>query len=221
MAGDVVATDAAEMTHALGSLAAFIATASLLVITPGLDTALVLRTAASGGARRAVLAGLGIAAGCFCWAMLVALGLGALLAASQLAYAILRWTGEAYLVWVGIRMIRHPRQQFLANAGSPAVAHTAFTTGALTNLLNPKVGMFYVSLLPQFVPPGVAAGPYILLLGAIHALLGLVWFCCLITATRPICGILRRPGVVLTLDRLTGGVFMVVGVGLALESRRR
>jgi threonine/homoserine/homoserine lactone efflux protein len=83
------------MTPAAASLAAFVATASVLVITPGRDTALVLRTAASGGPRRAALAGLGIAVGCFCWAMLVALGLGALLAASQLAYTLLRWIGAA------------------------------------------------------------------------------------------------------------------------------
>jgi threonine/homoserine/homoserine lactone efflux protein len=90
----------------------------------------------------------------------------------------------------------------------------------LTNLLNPKVGVFYVSFLPQFVPPNVSVGPYMLLLGAIHALIGLIWFACLITATRPISALLRRPVVVQTCDRLTGAVFMAFGLGLALESRR-
>lgn len=214
------------MTPAVASLAAFVATASVLAITPGLDTALVLRTAASGSPRRAALAGLGIAVGCFCWAMLVALGLGALLAASQLAYSFLRWTGAAYLVWIGINLVRSPRRQLLpnananANAGDQAAARAAFTTGALTNLLNPKVGIFYVSLLPQFVPAGVSAAPYILLLGTIHALLSLAWLACLITATRPISRFLRRPGVVQTCDRVTGGVFMLVGASLVLESRR-
>jgi threonine/homoserine/homoserine lactone efflux protein len=209
------------MNALTASLAAYLAAASLLTITPGLDTALILRTAATGNARRAALAGLGIATGCFAWATLVALGLGALLAASQLAYTILRWVGAAYLLWVGFRLLRHPRRAFVAPGAADEARGSAFVTGALTNLLNPKVGVFYVTFLPQFVPSGVSVGPYILLLGAIHALLGLIWFACLILATRPLAVFLRRPQVIQACDRLTGGVFMVFGLGLALESRRR
>jgi threonine/homoserine/homoserine lactone efflux protein len=207
------------MTAVIASLTTFIATVSLLTIAPGLDTALVLRTTATSGPRKAALAGLGIAVGCFCWATLVALGLGALLAASQLAYTALRWVGAAYLLWIGYRMLRHPRQSFPAAArgdGRPV----AFMTGLLTNLLNPKVGVFYVSFLPQFVPRGVPVAPFILLLGAIHGLLGLIWFGCLITATRPLSRFLRQPAVIQTCDRLTGGIFVAFGVGLALQSRR-
>ena len=202
------------------SLVAFFAAASLLTIAPGLDTALVLRTAASAGPRRAALAGLGVAVGCFGWAILVALGLGALLAASQVAYTTLRWIGAAYLVWVGYKMLRNPRRGFVPGAGGNEGKRVAFTTGLLTNLLNPKVGVFYVSFLPQFVPQGVSVAPYILLLGAIHAVLGLVWFSCLIIATRPLARLLERPSVVQTCDRLTGGMFVAFGVGLALQSRR-
>jgi threonine/homoserine/homoserine lactone efflux protein len=208
------------MTSVYASLVAFFAAASLLTIAPGLDTALVLRTAATRGSRSAALAGLGIATGCFGWAALVALGLGALLAASQLAYTTLRWVGAAYLVWTGYKMLRHPRQSFLPPAATPGDPGVAFTTGLLTNLLNPKVGVFYVSFLPQFVPEGVAVAPYILLLGAIHAALGLIWFASLILATRPLASFLRRPRVVQTCDRLTGGMFVAFGVGLALQSRR-
>jgi threonine/homoserine/homoserine lactone efflux protein len=207
--------------HSLAaSLAAYLAAASLLTITPGLDTALILRTAATGNARRAALAGLGIATGCFAWAALVALGLGALLAASHLAYTILRWVGAAYLLWVGLRMLRHPRRSFASPESADEPRGSAFVTGALTNLLNPKVGVFYVTFLPQFVPAGVSAAPYMLLLGAIHAVLGLIWFACLILATRPLTVFLRRPRVIKACDRLTGGVFMLFGLGLALESRR-
>jgi threonine/homoserine/homoserine lactone efflux protein len=201
------------------SLAAFISAATLLTITPGLDTALVLRTAATGNSRGAALAGLGIAAGCFCWAALVALGLAALLAASTLAYIGLRWVGACYLVWTGYRMLRHPRQSFLPGDRPEQRARSAFGTGALTNLLNPKIGVFYVSFLPQFVPHGVSVAPYILLLGAIHAVLGLIWFACLILATRSIAGALRRPATVRILDRATGGAFIAFGVSLAFESR--
>lgn len=208
------------MTSVLLSLSAYVAAASLLTITPGLDTALVIRTATTAGTRQAALAGLGIATGCFVWAALVAFGLGALLAASQLAYTVLRWIGAAYLLWVGYKLLRHPRREFLPQAQSAQSRHAAFATGALTNLLNPKVGVFYVSFLPQFVPQGVRVGAYILMLGAIHALLGLIWFACLLAATRPMSTFIRRPAVVQACDRLTGGVFMAFGLGLALESRR-
>jgi threonine/homoserine/homoserine lactone efflux protein len=201
----------------LTSLAAYVAAASLLTVTPGLDTALVLRTAAGGSPRQAALAGLGIATGCFLWAALVALGLGALLAASQSAYTLLRWIGAGYLLWVGYKMLRYPRRAFSA-AGQCGEAHrAAFVTGALTNLLNPKIGVFYVSFLPQFVPSNVSVAPYILLLGAIHALLGLIWFACLITATRPISAFLQRPVVVRACDRFTGGAFVAFGLGLASD----
>ena len=91
--------------------------------------------------------------------------------------------------------------------------------GLLTNLLNPKVGVFYISFLPQFLPTGVAAAPFIFLLAVIHAVLGLAWSACLIGATRPIAGVLKRAAVVRWLDRITGGVFLSFGVRLALERR--
>jgi threonine/homoserine/homoserine lactone efflux protein len=204
----------------LPSLVAFVTAATLLTITPGLDTALVLRTAVGGSPRTAALAGLGIVTGCLVWALVVALGLGALLAASTLAYVILRWFGAAYLLWVGYKMLRYPRRTFVAADDSNRGQRSGFITGALTNLLNPKVGIFYVSFLPQFVPPNVSVGPYILLLGVIHALLGLLWFACLIAATRPIANFLRRSVVVQACDRLTGAMFVAFGLGLALETRR-
>jgi threonine/homoserine/homoserine lactone efflux protein len=208
------------MTPVAASLGAFVGAATLLTITPGLDTALVLRTLSTGAARPALLAGLGIATGCFVWAIIVALGLGALLEASELAYNVLRWLGAAYLVWTGYKMLRNPRRKFVTDVPGPQPRHQAFATGALTNLLNPKVGVFYVSFLPQFVPDGVSVGPFVLLLGAIHALLGMIWFTCLIAATRPVIGLLQRPRVVAACDRLTGGMFVAFGIGLALQSRR-
>ena len=204
------------MNSVNASLIAYLAAASLLTVTPGLDTALVLRTVATRGPRQAFQAGVGVAVGCFAWATLVALGLGALLAASRLAYTVLRWVGAAYLVWTGYKMLRYPRRSLLAAQGEPSQG-AAFTTGLLTNLLNPKVGVFYVSFLPQFVPQGVPVAPYMLLLGGLHALLGVIWFGCLITATRPLTRVLQRPRVVASCDRLTGGMFVAFGVGLAAQ----
>ncbi len=168
----------------------------------------------------AVSAALGIVTGCLIWAALVALGLGTLLEASQLAYTILRWIGAAYLLWVGCKLLRSPRRTFLASTEIDEPRGKPFATGVLTNLLNPKVGLFYVSFLPQFVPPNVSVGPYMLMLGIIHAQLGLIWFACLIAATRPLTLWLRQPVVIQACDRLTGGAFVAFGLGLALGSRR-
>lgn len=202
------------------SLATYTGAATLLTITPGLDTALVLRTAAAGGARQAVAAALGIVVGCLCWSIVVSLGLGAVLAASQMAYTILRWAGAGYLVWLGYKMLRYPRHSFATQIGSARSDRTALATGLLTNLLNPKVGIFYISFLPQFIPSGVPVAPFMVLLGGIHALLGLIWFACLIAATRPISRFLRRPAVLKGCDRLTGGLFVTFGLALVLKSQR-
>ena len=203
------------------SLLAYTAAAVVLVVTPGLDTALVLRTAAREGSRQALLAGIGIIMGCMVWTAVVAGGLGVLLTASRFAYTVLRWAGAAYLLWVGFNLLRHPRASFTTDDKSLRSRGSAFVRGALTNLLNPKVGVFYVSFLPQFVPPDVSVAPYIFLLGVILALLGLVWFFCLIAAMRPLVAWLRHGSVMRALDRLTGGIFVVFGVGLAIEARAR
>ena len=201
------------------ALIAFVAAASLLTITPGLDTAIVLRTAAVEGPLRAALAALGVVCGCLAWGAAVALGLGVLLAASSLAYTVLKWAGAAYLAWVGIGLILRPRSRFDLTAPSAPTVGNWWLRGFLTNLLNPKVGVFYVSFLPQFVPAHVAAGPFIFLLAAIHAVLGLIWFAALIAATSPLKRWLQRAAVVRWLDRVTGAVFIGFGLRLALDRR--
>lgn len=203
------------------ALIAFTLAAGLLTLTPGLDTALVIRTAAAEGPRRASGAAIGIGLGCLVWGTAASFGVGALLTASELAYTVLKWAGALYLAWTGIRMILKPRDQFepgemkAVDAGPIA----ALRRGLLTNLLNPKVGIFYVSFLPQFIPPGVDPARFGLLLTAIHVVLGLLWFAALIAATVPIAGLLRLPVVVRWLDRLTGCVFVAFGLRLALERR--
>ena len=198
----------------------FTAAAAVMTLVPGLDTALVLRAAAVEGPKRAALAGLGVVLGCLVWGAAVAAGLGALLAASHTAFMILKWAGAAYLLWLGIGLIARPRKAFALEAGAGPAAGGDFAwmrRGLITNLLNPKVGVFYVSLLPQFMAQGVPAGPFLFLLAAIHAVLGLAWFALLIAATAPIARTLRRPAVIAWLDRVTGGVFLAFAARLALE----
>lgn len=205
------------------ALATFCIAAGLLTIAPGLDTALVLRTAAAEGPKSAALAALGVVMGCLTWGAAVAFGLGALLAASEPAFTVLRWAGALYLVWLGVNLILKPRSQVALEPADGAASPSSrnwLGRGYLTNLLNPKVGVFYVSFLPQFLPAHVAAGPFIFLLAVLHALMGIVWFALLIVATRPIARALKRPSVIRRLDRLTGVVFLTFGVKLALVRQR-
>jgi threonine/homoserine/homoserine lactone efflux protein len=200
------------------ALALFIVAAGLLTITPGLDTAMVLRTAAVEGARRAALAALGVVSGCLAWGAAVALGLGVLLAASETAYTVLKWAGAAYLAWLGINLILRPRSKLdLVARGARRGAW--WLRGFLTNLLNPKVGVFYVSFLPQFVPAHVPAAPFVFLLAAIHAGLGLAWFALPIAGVAPLKRWLSRAAVVRWLDRVTGAFFLAFGARLGLERR--
>jgi threonine/homoserine/homoserine lactone efflux protein len=208
---------------------AFTLAAALLTITPGLDTALVLRTAAVEGSRRAMLAGAGICCGCLMWGLAASVGLGTLLAASQVAYGAVRITGACYLIFLGAKMLlrKHHSPSAMGDALSPPVCASAagataprwFVRGLLTNLLNPKVGVFYVTFLPQFIPAGVSVTWFSMLLAAIHATEGILWFCVLTLATRPLSRWLRRPAVAQTLDRATGTVLVGFGVGLVLDGR--
>ncbi|MFC9595681.1 LysE family translocator [Streptomyces sp. NPDC056944] len=201
-------------TTALWSFALVV---GLLTLTPGLDTALILRTAALGHRARARGVVLGIQTGVLAWGALTSLGVTALLTASHLAYEILRWAGAAYLVWMGVQMLRKTGRE--AEEG-PAPATTdsfrsGWRQGALTNLLNPKVGAFYVAVLPQFLPADTNHLAMGLLLTAEHVLLGLLWSTVLIAGARLLSTWLRRPAARRTLDRLTGTVITAFGLRLA------
>ncbi|MDH0733492.1 LysE family translocator [Pseudomonas sichuanensis] len=201
------------------NLIAFTLAATLLTLTPGLDTALILRTAAVESRQQALRAALGINAGCLLWGAAVAFGLGALIAVSELAYNLLKYCGAAYLAWLGVNMLLRPRQS-MAPAGEQAPATgNWFVKGMLGNLLNPKVGIFYVSFLPQFIPQGQPLVAWTFGLVGIHVLLGLLWATGLIAATRPLAEVLRRERVIRWMDRCTGLVFVLFAARLALSRR--
>lgn len=203
-------------------LLAFVLAASILTVTPGVDTAMVLRATAMDGRRPAAMAALGIALGCLAWGTAAAFGLGALLHASEVAYTVVKWVGAAYLVWIGIKLLALPRAALDGDA-SDSVSHratSAFWRGLLTNLLNPKVGIFYVTFLPQFIPSGASVAAYSFFLACCHVALTLLWFAALIAATAPLSAFLRRPGAVKALDRLTGCVFVGFGMKLATSSSK-
>ena len=203
----------------------FIVAAGLLTITPGVDTAMVLRTSTSCGQRNGAAASFGICLGLLVWGMCAAFCLTALLAASELAFNIVKWVGAAYLVYLGVKLLMNPRTSLAADRTSfDRAARSrgnagAFYRGFLSNILNPKVGVFYVTFLPQFIPHGVNVAGFSLLLTCIHVLITLVWFSLLIALTVPLGRFLSNPRVVRSLDRLTGCVFVGFGVKLAVAKR--
>jgi threonine/homoserine/homoserine lactone efflux protein len=205
------------------SLVEFAFVAGLLTITPGLDTALVLRTAAIEGTGRAMLTALGIALGCLGWAIAASIGLGALVAASQLAYDVLRILGGAYIVWLGGQMLWNAAARKPSNfqvARSPSGGdHSWLLRGFLTNILNPKVGVFYVSFLPLFIPPHANVMAFSILLGSLHAAEGLAWFWLLTSAMKPLAKWIVRGNVARWLDGVTGAVLITFGGALLLERR--
>jgi threonine/homoserine/homoserine lactone efflux protein len=208
------------MDHSwLPTLIAFCGAAGLLTIAPGVDTALVLRTSSTQGARAGVAVTLGIALGCVTWSAAVACGVASLLAASADAYHALKWVGGAYLVWLGLKLItaRRPQLEAVESVGPRAGAGT----GLLSNLLNPKTGVFYVSFLPQFVPAGAPVMPTILLLGVIHAVMAVVWLSVVAHAAHSCTRLLRNQSFVRAIDRVTGLVLVGLGLRLAFASDRR
>jgi threonine/homoserine/homoserine lactone efflux protein len=201
------------------SLLAFTFAAALLTLTPGLDTALILRTSVAEGGKKAVHAALGIDLGCFIWGVLVAFGLGALLAVSELAYTALKWCGAAYLCWLGIQLLLRPRQHFTLQADGDVRSSNWFLRGMLGNVLNPKMGVFYVSFLPQFIPVGHSPFVWTFLLVSIHVCLGTLWSLTLIVASGYAADVLKKPAVVKWMDRATGAAFLLFAARLALSKR--
>lgn len=220
----------------LDELAAFAVLAAVVTVTPGLDTMLVLRTAAVHGRRAALAAGVGIGLGCLCWAAASAVGIAALLTASRLAYDVLRVAGAGYLCWLGVRLVWRARRPGVDSSRAPTLPPTraetaplaepearpfrSFRTGLATNLLNPKVGVFYLSALPQFLPDDVPALPGSAALGAVHVAEGLLWFALIAAAVQRAGRWLTRPAVRRRLDQVTGVVFVALGIRLAVEAQR-
>ena len=203
------------------TLFSFLFAITILTLTPGFDTALVLRSAVAQGAKRASVTALGITLGCLVWGVAVGFGLGALLLASEMAYNLLKWLGTAWLLWLGLKLLLKPRQTAI-DTQQPALQQgylACFSRGLLGNLLNPKVGIFYVSFLPQFIQAGASVALWCSLMALAHMLLGLIWNAVLIGGSHYFAGHLRKPRVLKVMDRLTGCVFIGFAAKLALSRR--
>lgn len=204
------------------SLLSFLVAIIILTLTPGFDTALVLRTSAANGWKKALVTAFGISMGCLVWGVAVGFGLGALLLASEMAYNLLKLAGAAYLLWLGMGLLLKPRTDFnpqLAASAKPRGYRSFFTKGLLGNLLNPKVGVFYVTFLPQFIPAGASVALWSSGMAFTHVIIGTLWSGVLIASTQYFADKLRQPLVMKVMDRLTGCVFIGFAARLALSRR--
>ena len=203
---------------------AFALVAALVTISPGADTFLVVRNSLRGGRRDGFMTVLGISSGLYFHALLSALGVSAVLAHSATAFFVLKVAGAAYLAWLGLQSLRTgfgrvppAPQGEVAAAAVPRLR--SFREGMLTNLLNPKVIVFYLALLPQFMRPGDPVLAKSILLAGIHFTEGVIWLSLLTIFVARLRGVLGSPGVHRALEGLSGLVFIGFGVKLAAARR--
>ena len=201
-----------------GMIAPFLAAIILIELTPGPNMAYLAALSAAHGRRAGLMAVAGVTCGLSVYMLAAVFGLTEVFLLYRPLYEVLRWAGVAYLLWMAYDAWRSASDAEAADAAKPS-RWVLFRRGLLANLLNPKVGVFYISFLPQFVPAGADPASFGALLAGLHVILGLIWAGLLIAATVPLAGLLREASVIRGLDRFTGSVFIAFGLRLALERR--
>lgn len=206
------------------ALLAFTVAAVLLTITPGLDTMMLLRMVVGGGRKAGLVGGFGTTLGCLVWGAASIAGLTALLVASKFAYDVVRYAGAAYLLWLGGSALwkswRGPRDDRPTDA--PAITPVqALRVGFATNLLNPKIGVFYLSLLPQFLPSDQASAGWGALLVGVHVTVGQIWQIVVVWLAGRAAIVLAKPAVRRWTERLTASVLVGFGLKMAFDSGAR
>jgi threonine/homoserine/homoserine lactone efflux protein len=209
----------------LGQIAAFTLAATLVTITPGADMALVARRAITDGWRRASVTSAGIVTGLLVHATASAVGISAILVRSATAFTVLKIVGACYLVLLGVlsfraarRTAREPVEREL-DERPPRSGRTSFVQGFLNNVLNPKPALFYLAFLPQFFEPGDPVVVLTAILVAIHIAISIAWLVAWGWLVSRAGGALTRPRWRATLERVTGGVLVALGLRLATTSR--
>ena len=201
----------------------FFVSALLLNIAPGPDTAYVAGRSVQLGWRGGVAAALGISTGCLAHVLAVAVGLSALLVASATAFTAVKWLGAVYLCYVGLTMLfsRQPNSTGPVRDGRAVSLSRVFWQGALTDVLNPKVAMFFLAFLPQFVEADAPHKAFaFLVLGLIFIFNGTLWCLSLAVVAAQATGRMRRSGVTMAfINRGLGALFVYLGVRIALVER--
>jgi len=193
---------------------------ALLTIMPGPDMAVMTRVGLAAGRATASRTALGIVSGLAVWGLLTAAGLAAILAASARAYTVVKVAGAIYLVFLGVQtLVRRRRRAVIDDDGDAAREQSAtggFRTGLASNLLNPKIAVFYTSVLPQLVPDDAPTTPTLVLLVVVHIVISLVWLNVYAAALESARMLLQRPAVRRTLDLVTGAILVAFGVRVAV-----
>ena len=212
-----------DLVPPAAQLLAFLVVAGLLTITPGADMALVMRHALGSGRRQAFFASLGIGLGCLIWGTASALGVAVVLAQSALAFTVLKYVGGAYLIYLGAQVLWSAvRRESTTKRAKDTKEESypsewaCFAQGLLTNLLNPKVAVFYLTFLPQFVAPDRPVLPQSLFLATTHVLIGLVWLTLYARFLDRMAAVLLSSRVKRRIEAVTGAVLMALGIRLAL-----
>jgi threonine/homoserine/homoserine lactone efflux protein len=201
----------------VSELFAFLGITILVIVTPGQDTALTIRNTLLGGQVAGVATAAGIVSGIACWTLAASAGLAALLVASEPVFVALRLLGAAYLVLLGLQALRHavrPAGPSAGRAPGPSLAPArAFRQGLLSNLGNPKIAVFFTSLLPQFGSSFWSLLAY----GLLFCSLGLVWLSSYSVVVARAGDLLRRSRIRRSLDAVTGTVLVAFGIRLAAD----
>ena len=198
--------------------AGFLAVALVVVVTPGPDMALVLRNTLAGGRIAGLATSAGTCSGLVVHAFAAALGLSALLLASSRAFPVVKLVGAGYLVFLGLRtLLRAGRSEQDGAQVASLRAWAAYRQGVMTNVLNPKVALFFVSLLPQFVQAGEGFVWRLLLLAGLFIAIGLVWLTAYTFALHSVGRFLRRRSIRTAIERVTGAVLVALGLRLAFD----
>jgi len=203
--------------------AGFVAAAIILNLTPGADTLYILTRSIAQGSRAGLMSVAGIMSGCVVHVLAAAFGLSLILSTSAVAFFLVKWAGALYLIFLGIKALTSSTPAFEARVSrfTHKDLFTIYKQGVITNVLNPKVALFFLSFLPQFIDPAHARGPLpFLLLGGTFLFTGTIW--CLIltrTATRMTLTFRENARIGIWMQKLSGIIFIAFGLKLALDTR--
>jgi threonine/homoserine/homoserine lactone efflux protein len=209
--------DRTNLTGVPHQLIPYLLVVAVLTVTPGPDMALVLRNGVASGSRAAWLTGLGCCTGIAVHATAAVLGLSAILAASALAFTVVKLVGAAYLVYLGIKIILSTRRGGVAEAPPRAATGSPYRQGLLCNLLNPKIALLFLTLLPQFVSAQEPRLTTSAVLAAVFLVIAVLWWSTFAVLVGALGRVLTRARVRRVLDRLTGVVLIGLGVRVAFE----
>lgn len=206
------------------ALTTYLIAITLLTVTPGVDTMLVIRNTARGGWRDGATSSFGICSALFLHAAISAVGISVILMQAAWAFSLLKLAGAGYLVWLGLvswRKVLKPETLELANgqrAGeSPFLIQRSLREGFLSNILNPKTAIFYMAFLPQFINPEQSALMQSLFLAGLHFVIAMIWQCLLALMVKTIKRWLQRPRVSQLFDGITGTVMIGLGLNVAVD----